>query len=215
MSRTLRAVAGMLTALMLLVVASCADSGASGSEPVFEDDDGATPQVSVDTPELRKLRDRAGIEACPSTDRATEPVEDGLPATVLPCLGGGEDVLLPGLRGKPMVVNLWASWCKPCRDELPHFQRLHEQTGDRLRMLGVDFQDASPEGALRLAADTGVTYPLLADPEATVRKDLGVVGLPQTVFVDESGRIVAVERREITSYSQLADLVRKHLKVAP
>ncbi|MGH3424160.1 MAG: TlpA family protein disulfide reductase [Nocardioidaceae bacterium] len=212
MSRTARAVAGTLTATVLLV-AGCTSAG--GQNPSHPPADDTRSHAPVDTPELRHLRHVAGIEPCPSTGQAGEPVDGGLPPVELPCLGGGDPVRLSGLRGEPTVVNLWASWCKPCRKELPHLQQLHDRAGDRVRVIGIDFQDASPEAALHLAAAAGVTYPLLADPEGATRKDLGVIGLPQTVFVDRSGRIVATERREVTSYGQLVDLVRKHLKVTP
>ena len=96
---------------------------------------------------------------------------------------------LARLRG-PMVVNLFAQWCKPCRDELPIYQRLHDKYAGRVSVLGIDWQDTHPAAALQLAADSGVTYPLLADPDPW----LHLRGLPQLVLLDKDGavRLLAV-----------------------
>ena len=71
----------------------------------------------------------------------------------------------------------------------------------------------SPGSALQLAADSGVTFPSVADPGADVHADLEVIALPQTVFVDHRGAIVATERVPLTSFDQAADLVQKHLGI--
>ena len=86
----------------------------------------------------------------------------------LPCLGGGRDVDLARLRG-PMVVNLFAQWCGPCRSELPYYQELHRKAKGKVQVLGVDYLDTQPKAALELVEQTGVTYPLLADPAGNLR----------------------------------------------
>lgn len=166
----------------------------------------------VDTPALRALKADAGIEDCPRTSRRGA-VDGGLPAVTLECLGGGAPVNLAGLHAVPTVVNIWATWCGPCREEMPHFAQLHRDAGDDLAVLGIDFRDPNPKGALELAAETGVTYPLVSDPTQEVARDLGVVALPETVFVAANGQVVATERVPITSYDQLRSLVREHLGV--
>jgi thiol-disulfide isomerase/thioredoxin len=165
----------------------------------------------VDTPALRSLKREAGIAPCPSA-AATPPAHDALPDVVLACLGGGRDVRLSGLRG-PMVVNLFAQWCGPCREELPHYQTLHEKAGHRLRVLGLDYLDTQPAGALALARTAGVTYPLVADPDGSVRTAFRVRGLPGIVLVDAAGRVVDVQYRVISSYAELRGLVRQRLGV--
>jgi thiol-disulfide isomerase/thioredoxin len=161
--------------------------------------------VDVDTPALRTLRAHAGIDPCPQPGKgaATQ-----APDVVLPCLGGGPDVDLRSVAG-PAVLNVWAQWCGPCRAELPLFQRLHQQAGDRVRVLGIDWQDTQPEGALDLAQAVGVTYPLVADPGALVSDAWRVTGLPVTVFVDAQGR-TTVLRHRIGSYAELTALVTEH-----
>ena len=121
---------------------------------------------------------------------------------------------LAAVVDQPTVINLWASWCKPCRRELPLFQRLHETESD-VQVLGIDFADDAPGDALALAQSTGVTFPLLTDPTGVLKKDLKVIGLPQTVFLDGQGRIVATERKEFRSYDDLAAAVKQHLGVSP
>jgi cytochrome c biogenesis protein CcmG, thiol:disulfide interchange protein DsbE len=191
-------------AAALVVLAGCAD----GAGPSASTSAGS---VDVATADLVRLKQQAGIADCPpSTD--SRPPTDALPDVTLPCLGGGRDVRLAGLDG-PLVLNIWASYCAPCRDELPVLQRLHESAGDELTVLGVDYEDTAPGSALQLAADAGVTFPSVADPGADLRADLEVIALPQTVFVAADGSIVATERRQLTSYDLVADLVEEHLAI--
>jgi thiol-disulfide isomerase/thioredoxin len=200
--------AGALAGALLL-------TGCSVGVPPATDGASAPVQqsrVDVDTPELRAAKADAGIEPCEAVD-APPADADPLPEVTLPCLGGGPAVDLSGLRG-PAVVNLFAQWCEPCREELPYYQRLHEQGGRDVRVLGIDYLDTQPDGALALAADTGVTYPLLADPDGVLRSEFRIRGLPGVVFVDAEGRVAHVEFTVIRSYRQLTDLVEEHLGVS-
>lgn len=204
-----RTTATLAAALTALVLTGCAPDGAGGGSGVQP----GRARVDVDTPQLARARDDAGIELCAPGGGSA--VDGGLPAVTLPCLGGGPDVDLSSLEG-PMVVNLWASWCGPCRKELPFYQAFAEEHGDEVAVLGVDYQDVQPAAALELAKETGVTYPLLADPQgllngATPFPRLG--GLPFLALVDEDGRVVHREYVEITSERQLSDLVERYLEV--
>ncbi|MGH1561162.1 TlpA disulfide reductase family protein [Mumia sp. DW29H23] len=210
-ARSRRALASVLALVAALVLSSCGGDDLQPSDGGAATSDEAGSSV-VDTPELRALKADAGIEDCPRTNRRGA-VEGGLPGVLLDCLGGGAPVSLPGLPAQPTVVNIWATWCGPCRDELPHLAQLHAEAGDEVAMLGINYRDPDPAGALRLAKESGVTYPLVSDPDQSVAKGLGVVGLPQTVFVDATGVVVATERTPITSYDQLRSLVREHLGV--
>lgn len=201
-------VVGTAAAVLLCAVgAACA--------PPTSDDDGAASlpaanlsDIDVGTPELAKLRNDAGIANCPRADAS--PAGDGLPAITLPCLGGGPDVDLSRLRG-PAVINVWASWCDPCRKELPLIARLHD-TG-KVRVLGIDIEDPQPATALELAADSGVTYPSVADPAGEAKAPLRIVGVPQTMFIRADGSIAATKRGEYASYADLTADVREHLGV--
>ena len=104
----------------------------------------------------------------PSRRRST--VEGGLPDVTLPCLGGGRTSTLGELRG-PLVVNLWASWCGPCREEMPVLEEFHEQHGDRVPVARHRLRGRpGREAASSWSRETGVTYPLLADPQARLQR---------------------------------------------
>lgn len=105
----------------------------------------------------------------------------------------GKRVRLSDLKGKPMIVNFWASWCSECRKEHPLIMAAHDRFGDRIAFLGVVFQD-SPENArgfLREMGDVAVgSYPNLLDPGSRTAIDYGVYGVPETFFVDRNGIVV-------------------------
>lgn len=110
-----------------------------------------------------------------------------LPELVLPCLSGAGSVRLSALRG-PMVINFWASWCAPCRSELPELQRFATRMAGRVSVLGVVSRDTRP-AAQSLAADLGLTFPSLFDQDMALSRALGHASLPVTVVVDGEGQI--------------------------
>jgi cytochrome c biogenesis protein CcmG, thiol:disulfide interchange protein DsbE len=169
--------------------------------------------VRVDTPALRRQKAAAHIEPCPPSRGHVEPKAGGLPAITLPCLGGGRSVDLAGLSGTPTVINFWSQTCGPCRSESPILQRVHRATKDRLRVLGVDWQDPRPSYAIAFARQLGLTYPQLADPDGATRGPLRIVGLPITVFVSASGRVVHTEYGAVSSRQQLLRLADHYLHV--
>lgn len=200
-----RALAAALTAA-LLALSGCTDDVPGPGRA----------RIDVDTPELRQLKADAGIEGCPATAADAGHVDGGLPEVTLPCLGGGDDVDVAGLRG-PLVINLWASWCGPCVKEMPVLARFHERYGDRVGVLGIDYQDPQTGPALELAKRSGVTYPLLADPQGDLQAEepfpLKIL-MPSFAFVDEAGVVTAYTQGGITSMGQLVDLVEEHLGVS-
>lgn len=164
------------------------------------------PHVQVDTPALRAAKAKAGVADCPTTHGPA--ATDGLPDATLPCFGGGRSVKLSELKG-PLVINLWAQWCGPCRREMPIYQRFSEKYDGRVAVLGIDWQDTQPEMAMRLVEQTGVTFPLLADAEPVLHGNV----LPRVVMVDRDGRIAWQGAEEMKSLGQLEDLVATHLGV--
>lgn len=173
----------------------------------------AETRVDLDSPSLREAKAAAGVEDCPGDDGEGGPGASELPPLTLECLGGGPDTVLSDLAG-PAVVNLWASWCTPCKKELPILARLEEQAGDRLTLLGVDYQDPDPAAALELLDRSGVTYPQLADPGGSLADQLKILGIPGTVYVDAEGRATFIDRA-FDSDEELAALVREHTGVDP
>jgi thiol-disulfide isomerase/thioredoxin len=109
-----------------------------------------------------------------------------LPDLRLPCFTGGQEVALTEIRG-PAVINFWASWCGPCRTELPVIQALAARTTGKLTVLGVDTGDRRDAGA-SFAAAKQVTMPTLFDQDQSLFNALAGRALPMTVFVDAAGR---------------------------
>ncbi len=97
--------------------------------------------------------------------------------------------LLAQLRGTPILVNVWGSWCGPCRDEAPSLAAAHERYGDRVQFLGVDILDVR-EGAREFMAEFGWTYPSVYDPPGAIRDGLGLIGQPWTLLYDGSGELI-------------------------
>lgn len=205
---------GIAAGALVVVVALLATGCSNEDEKEVATFDPPQGPVDVDTPELRVAKAAAGIEDCPAGASEASAAAHALPDIVVPCLGGGSEVNLAGLAqsaDKPLVLNFWAQYCGPCKQEAPLFEALHKVTGERADVIGVDFQDPQPGKAIALAEQLGLTYPQLADPGGATRGALGLVGLPATVFVAQSGEITHIELREVKSLEELADLVEEHL----
>ena len=125
---------------------------------------------------------------------------DRLPPLQLPCLTPGPDIDLSALRGRPVVVNLWATWCGPCREEMPLLQSSYEQYGSTVQFLGVDTQDATGPAA-ELLTEIGVTYPQVVDLDGALLDHLRVPGLPVTVILHADGRVAGKHIGELTQAS--------------
>ena len=173
----------------------------------------APPTVAVD-PVLVAAREAAGIDDCPITDLDIRGIAGGLPDVVLGCLGSGRQVNLAALRGRPMVVNIWAQWCLPCRLEAPHLAEFADEAGDQVQVLGLNYDDREPALAIEFAGMAGWTYPQATDPVKRVAGPLRLnAGIPVTLLVDADGVIVYRIVGAVASTEALRDLVRTHLKV--
>ena len=112
------------------------------------------------------------------------------PDFALQPLDGGEPVTLASLRGKPAVLNFWASWCVPCFEEHPLLVGAARQLGDRVRFYGIVYED-SDEQVRRFLSRQGQAYPSLVDPGSRTAIAYGIFGVPETYFIDAEGRIAA------------------------
>jgi cytochrome c biogenesis protein CcmG, thiol:disulfide interchange protein DsbE len=116
------------------------------------------------------------------------------PLLALPRLGGGGSGSLSDYRGEVVVLNYWASWCDPCREESRVQQRWHRRIARRGgTVLGVDALDVTPD-AEAFIHQYGLTYPILRDRDGGTQAKFGVVGYPETIVLDRRGRIAAVRR---------------------
>ncbi len=103
----------------------------------------------------------------------------------------GQSVKLSELRGRPVLVNFWATWCPPCREEFPLMVEAYAEHADEgLEILGVMHQDFA-DGARAFAEDTGATWPILSDPDDVAYGDYIVPGLPTSFFIDAGGVVRA------------------------
>jgi cytochrome c biogenesis protein CcmG/thiol:disulfide interchange protein DsbE len=117
----------------------------------------------------------------------------------LPVLGDDDRSGSPGdYDGKVVLVNFWASWCDPCKEELPLLQRTHEDMAEAGGLvLGVDSRDLTDK-ALATVSRYDLTFPNLRDRDAVLARKLGAVGYPETVVLDRQGRIAAMRRGPVT-----------------
>ncbi|RME43798.1 MAG: TlpA family protein disulfide reductase [Chloroflexi bacterium] len=109
----------------------------------------------------------------------------------------GETVTLSQLRGRPVVLNFWATWCPPCRAELPHFQAAHQAYGDQVAILAVDERE-DPQQVAGFAQRLGLTFPIPLDTDGRVGVLYRVRAFPTTYFIDADGVIRRVIRGTTT-----------------
>jgi peroxiredoxin len=103
----------------------------------------------------------------------------------------GRTVRLSDFRGKGVLLNFWATWCQPCKIEMPWFAELQKQYGPQgLQIVGVAMDDASPKEIAEFAQDLGVNYPILVGKEAVGDAYGGVQFLPATFYIGRDGKVV-------------------------
>ena len=135
-----------------------------------------------------------GPKAHNATTAALLPVRVGELPTLTP---QDYQLLLTQLRGTPVVVNVWGSWCPPCQAEAPLLHRSAERYGDRVQFIGIDILDTI-DGGRGFIDDYDLTYPSLFDPSGAIRDSLGMIGQPVTVFYDSDGTVVSAWPGQLT-----------------
>jgi cytochrome c biogenesis protein CcmG/thiol:disulfide interchange protein DsbE len=131
-----------------------------------------------------------------------EAIADGerpdVPELTLPRLDGPGETSLDDLRGKVVVLNFWASWCEPCRDEAPLLERWHRRIQPQnATVLGVDALDATDD-ARAFVRRFGITYPNVRDVSGERLRPFGIAAYPETFVIDRRGRIAALVRGPVT-----------------
>jgi cytochrome c biogenesis protein CcmG/thiol:disulfide interchange protein DsbE len=138
----------------------------------------------------------------------------------LAALHAQADRLLPGgteayerrlaaLRGYPVVTNVWASWCGPCRAEFPVLQKLAARYGKRVAFVGVNSQD-SGDTAASFLAEAPVPYPSYTDPDRSIAESLKATGLPDTAYYDRGGELVHLKIGPYAHGAELEADVRRY-----
>jgi cytochrome c biogenesis protein CcmG, thiol:disulfide interchange protein DsbE len=117
------------------------------------------------------------------------------------------DRMLARQEGTPVLVNIWASWCGPCRNEAPFLAAAHKTYGDRVRFVGVDILDTR-DSARAFMHESGWTYPSVYDPSGAIRDGLGVIGQPATLFYDADGTLVRTWLGPLTERALSSNLER-------
>lgn len=183
---------GVLLAVVATVLAGCT----GGPDPVVRVSSGpATGDRGGETAAAPPLQHTpvavAGVESCavlPQQAPSRAAAGERLPALELPCLVPGPAVDLSALGGRPVLVNLWATWCGPCRDEMPLLQAAYTRHGDDVQFLGVNTRDTT-EAAAAFLPEVGVTYPQVVDLDGKLLDHLRIPGLPVTVLLRPDGSI--------------------------
>ena len=177
--------------------------GAAAIVAVTSTDEGSGDPGSANPSSAGIDYDRALADAPPALER--------LYANGDELIAGGADELhdrIAALRGHPVVVNVWASWCGPCRSEFPDFQRVSAKLGDEVAFIGVDTYD-DDDAARTFLDELPLPYPSVTDPDEDVKQELDLVGLPGTAFYDAEGKRVYVKQGPYTSAEELrADVER-------
>src|SRR5688500_3992721 len=136
----------------------------------------------------------AGVGESTTIDDAVKRGERPVaPTRTLPLLDGGESSIA-AFKGKPTVVNFWASWCEPCKSEAPALKRAHEQLAKQGgTVLGVTVDDNSPDSK-GFVKEFALPFPSLRDVDGELGEDFGRTGVPETFVLDAQGRVVALSR---------------------
>lgn len=164
-----------------MVAAAVLVAGCGGSEPKPADVDYGS-MIAKAPPRLKDLY-----------GKQNELLEGGKPAF---------EKSLEQLRGLPVVVNYWASWCGGCREEFPYFQRADSRYGDRVAFVGVNSNDAD-EKAEGWLADYPVPYPSFIDGDSEIVESVGAIGLPATAFYDRDGKLELLKQGAYDSFDEL------------
>ena len=200
------ALARWLTPPLVLLLAAC-----TATEVTPDRDE--QPSPFADCASLTAPLSAAAPPSAGPSSESVSPSTGGvpdLPDLTLPCFTGEEPVRTLDLRG-PAVINLWGSWCAPCREELPLMQELADATTGRLRVIGVDTRDDRDAGA-SFATDHGVSMPTLYDRGQKLLGSLGKINLPVTVFLDADGKSFVYAGAALDKPA-LGALVREHTGV--
>ena len=146
------------------------------------------------------------FEPVPCSTIAKQPASDVPILNIkLPCADGKSLVALNEVRG-PAIINVWASWCDPCKNELPFFKSISKLYGGKLQLLGIDVEENNPHDGLKFVAENKLNWPQLSDKKGSTRVLFGM-GIPVTLFISEDGQIIYKKIGPFKSLQQIQRLI--------
>ena len=129
----------------------------------------------------------------------------------LDCLDGTIGAQLGALKG-PMILNVWGSWCGPCREEIPIFRSFYEKAKDKVSLVGIDVEESSIEDGRKFVEENGITWPNLYDADGRSEEYFGL-GVPVTWFIAADGSITGKKIGAVKDENELIALTNKYLGV--
>jgi len=173
---------------LILLITSCASNGG----------------VSSQAPDAK-------LVSCSTIQQITENVFDPVLDLSLDCLDGSESIKLSMIKG-PAVINVWASWCASCEEELPFLKEFSKINGEKVQFIGIDVEEKSATVGANFAKKNNMSWPHLFDPDGRTSELFGM-GIPVTWFIDRNGKVTYKKIGTIKSLSELKGLVDKYLGV--
>ena len=189
----------MRRVLYILAAAALVDVVVVGLDQAGRDDEDKAPAQTFD---LEKASQQLAGAPAPLAALYEQP------NTILE---SGFDKRVAALKGHPIVINKWASWCRPCRAEFPIFQQVTTERGKEVAFLGVNAADKRP-AAEKFLDERPLPYPSYEDPDEDIARELEAAKFfPMTVFVDANGDTAFVKAGEYTSRAELEADIDKYL----
>ena len=130
---------------------------------------------------------------------------------MLDCLDGTDGASINGIKG-PAIINVWGSWCGPCKEEMPVLRSFYEKAQGKLALIGVDVEEASIEDGREFVKNNGITWPNLYDADGKSRAYFGM-GVPVTWFIAADGSVAYKHIGVIKSEKELISMTSKYLGV--
>jgi thiol-disulfide isomerase/thioredoxin len=124
------------------------------------------------------------------------------------CLDGSEGVNVAAIKG-PAIINVWGSWCEPCKKELPYFTEFYQSMDRQIQLIGVDVEEKRIEDGRMFARTHGIMWPNLFDADGSTRKYFGM-GVPVTWFIDSDGKILYKKIGPFNSTEELRTMTFKY-----